>query len=238
MTNIDPTITPEPTPAAPEAPKDYEALYRQQVQEAIKDREKYKPFAQVLDALAPEQRQAMLDLAHAAANGDTDAIAEWSAATYRNLTGSEVAARIAAQQNGTPAPAPAPAAPPATDKPAVALTAEQVAELVEQKVQAQLRQAEMVRQIESDLASAGYTPQSPAGQAIIQYAHQARLPIADAVAWYNADLEANYQRVQAARVGAAVNTPITAPTGAPAHPITGATPGERAVARLTQHAAQ
>ena len=90
--SIDNTSTPPPTvPAAPPvvdgAPKDYQALYTAEVQARIAEREKYKPFAQTIGNLRQEDQQAILGLADAVAAGDTAAIAEWSASTYRNVTG-------------------------------------------------------------------------------------------------------------------------------------------------------
>ena len=229
----DPNATPAPEPApqlpgAPDAPKDYQALYQQEVQERIKERERYKPFAQTIGRLDPQQQAAMLALADAAANGDTDAIAEWSASTYRNLTGSEIAAQVAAAQTGTPAPALG-QQPPAAEPPAQAgLTAEQVAQIVQRE---NARNA-MVQRIESELAQAGHTVESPSGRTIISYAQQQRVTIADAVAWFNADLTAQYARVVGAGQQVAGAVPPPAPGGAPAGPISGASPRDRALSRL------
>jgi hypothetical protein len=217
-------------PAAdPAAPKDYQALYAQEVQGRIAERERYKPFARTLDRLDPQQQQAMLALAEAAANGDTDAIAEWSKATYQNLTGAEIAAQVAAAQTGaTAAPlGQQPAAPTAPVTPA-GLTAEQVAEIVRREN----AQAQMVQRIEGELAAAGHQPGSPAAQTIIRYAQQTKLPMADAIAWYNADLAAQYAKVVGAGQQVAGAVPPVAPAGSPAGPIGGATPRDRALSRL------
>ena len=102
MSDIAPD-TNQPT-AAPEVTKDYEALYRQEVQARIAEREQYKPFAQAVGQLDPNSREVIIALAQAAAEGDVDAIAEWSASTYRTLRGADLVNAIAAQQNGQPAP--------------------------------------------------------------------------------------------------------------------------------------
>jgi|GEM_PF-1700746 len=226
----DPAAAPA-APAAPEAPKDYQSLYQQEVQERIKERERYKPFAQTYGALDQASQQAILALAQAAAEGDTDAIAAWSASTYRNLTGAEIAAQVAAAQTAPAgAPAPSPIAPAADDKPQgpAGMTPEQV----EQMVQQITRREAIVQQISSELAAAGHTPTSPAGRTIIAYAQQTQLPIADAVAWYNADITAQYARMVAGGQQVAAATPPPAPAGAPATAAPNATPAQRALARL------
>ena len=231
MSNIEPPIPDPPAapaaPGAPEAPKDYQALYQQEVQERIREREKYKPFAQTLGRLDPQQAQAMLALAEAAANGDTDAIAEWSASTYRNLTGAEIAAQVAAAQ--TAPAAGQPAAPAAPDAP---LTAEQIAAQVTDILRRENAQAQLVAQIESELTQAGHVVGSPAARTIIAYAQQTRLPVKDAIAWYNNDLQAQWARVAAAGAAVAGGVPPVAPAGAPAGPIAGASPRDRALSRL------
>lgn len=233
--SIDNTSTPPPTepvvaaPGAPAAPKDYEALYQQEVRERIAEREKYKPFTQTFGRLDPASQQAIQALAAAAADGDTDAIAQWSASTYRNLTGSEIAAQVAAAQTGQAPAAPLGGEPPAQAPVAPAgLTAEQVADMVAR----QISMADMARQITAELNGAGFTPESPGGRAIIAYAQQTKLPIADAVAWYNADVIAQYNRITAAGAQVVGQTPPPAPGGAPAAGTSGATPRERALSRL------
>lgn len=236
MTDIDPNVPAAPVaPPEPTGPVDWEARYKAEVQDRIKEREKYKPFAQTVDALDPNSKQAILDLAAAAAAGDTDAVAEWSAATYKNLTGSEIAAKIAAQQQAPATPAslaPAPAPAPAGSLSGV--TPEQIAEMVRKETERAMAHTAQVQAITSELAQAGFPVESPGGQAIIAYAQKARLPIADAVTWYRNDLNEQFTRMQQAGSAAAAGIPTPAPTGSAAAPgPSGATPGEKAIARLT-----
>lgn len=232
-----PNMAPEPpaapaapaTPAAADAPKDYEALYRQAVAEQVAERERYKPFAQSYGALDQGSQQAILALAQAAAEGDTDAIAAWAEGTYKNLTGSEIAAKIAAAQQAPVAPAPMGGAP-APEAPAApaGMTPEQVAEMVQQTI----RREQMAQSIATELAGAGHTPESAAGRTILSYAQQTRLPIADAIAWYNNELAQNYARMVAGGQQVAAGTPPPVAGGAPAAAAAPATAKERALARL------
>ena len=236
---IDNTSTPPPTvPAAPpvvdNAPKDYQALYTAEVQARIAEREKYKPFAQTIGNLRQEDQQAILGLADAVAAGDTAAIAEWSASTYRNVTGAEIAAGVAAKvaggEGGTP---PAPAGEPPAAAPAVGMTPDQIAELVRTETAKAVARDQLVGQIRSELSAAGYEHNTPAGQTILAYAQaNPRLSMADAIAWYSTDLQAQYARYVGA--AAAAGGALPAPAGAPAAPVTGATSRDKALARL-QH---
>ena len=236
---IDNTSTPPPTvPAAPpvvdNAPKDYQALYTAEVQARIAEREKYKPFAQTIGNLRQEDQQAILGLADAVAAGDTAAIAEWSASTYRNVTGAEIAAGVAAKVAGEGASPTAPAGetPPAA-APATGMTPDQIAELVRTETAKAVARDQLVGQIRSELSAAGFEHNTPAGQTILAYAQaNPRLTMADAVAWYSTDLQTQYTRHISA--AAAAGGALPAPAGAPAAPVTGATPRERAMARLQQ----
>jgi hypothetical protein len=223
---------PAAPPAAPQTPADYEALYRKEVQERIAERQRYKPFEQTVGALDPESQQAFLALARAAAEGDTEAIKEWSASTYKNLSGAEIAAQVAAATTAPAGQAPAgvtaPTATPAAPS-TEGLTAQQVQDMVAQ----QIRREQMVQQINSELAAAGYQADSPSGRTILAHAHATRASIADAVAWYNADLAAQYARSVAAGQAVAGATPPPAPAGTPGATPTPLTGREAALARLT-----
>ena len=188
--NADPGATPPAAapPAADGQPVDWQAKYQAEVQDRIRERERYKPVSQTFSRLDQGTAQAIMSLAEAAAEGDMDYIATWAEETHRNLTGSET---------------------------------EQA-----------MRRNEMIQQINGELATAGYPVGTPAAQAILAYAQQTRLPIPDAVAWYNADLQQQFQRYQQGLTGAAGQMPPPAPNGNPAAPLTGASPRDRAIARL------
>lgn len=227
-----PAAAPAPTP---EPPKDYEALYRQEVAGRIAERERYRPVAQTIGQLAPEQQQAILSLAQAAADGDTDAIVEWTRNTHRNLTGAEIAAQVAAQVAGTsPASAAAPGIqPPAAPATPAGMTPEQIARLVADEVTRASTREAAVTQIKNELQAGGFTVGTPSAQTIIAYARETNATIPDAIAWYNADLAAQYARSVTAGQQLAGQTPQPAPTGQPAGALPGGTPRERAIARIT-----
>lgn len=222
-----------------DAGKDYESLYRAEVQARIAERERYKPFAQAVGALDAGSCDAIIALAQAAAEGDVDAIADWTASTYRNLRGADLVNAIAEQQTGQSAPASAPATmqqpqvqQAATDQ--QFLTIEQAAEIARREAERTVVTQNLAMQIANDLNSAGYPVDSAPGQTIIRYAQQTGLPIADAIAWYDNDLQSLYQRRQQAGAQIVGSTPMPSPTGSPAAaaiPST-ASPRERAIARL------
>jgi hypothetical protein len=220
---------------------DWQARYQAEVQDRIKERERYKPFATSLSRLDDTNRAAILDLVDAAANGDDDAIAQWTEATYTNLRGASLAAQIAARQAGGTQPAPVAAPPPATaggfgapPPPEAPLTAERVAQIVEQQVQQRMHVQQMAQTIQSELSTAGFPAETAAGQTIIQYARQTGKPISEAVAWFEQDVQSAVLSRHAAAAQAAGQVPPPAPTGMPAGAgPTGATPREKAISRLT-----
>lgn len=231
-----------PTPAAPApaaapapvvdgAPKDYQALYQQEVEERKRERERYRPVAQTIGRLAPEQQQAILALADAAAEGDTDAIVEWTRNTHRNLTGAEIAAQVAAS---TTAPA-APADTGAVSAPQAGMTPDQIAEMVARETSKAMAREAAVAQIKNELQAGGYTPGTPAAQTIIAYARETGAPIPDAIAWYNADVQATYARLAAGGQQVAGQIPQPAPDGQPAGALPGGTPRQMALSRLQQN---
>lgn len=230
----DPGATPPAAapPAADGQPVDWQAKYQAEVQDRIRERERYKPVSQTFSRLDQGTAQAIMSLAEAAAEGDMDYIATWAEETHRNLTGSEIAARVAAQQGATGGMQPAPTAPATPPASAPAMTPEQIAAMVRAETEQAMRRNEMIQQINGELATAGYPVGTPAAQAILAYAQQTRLPIPDAVAWYNADLQQQFQRYQQGLTGAAGQMPPPAPNGNPAAPLTGASPRDRAIARL------
>ena len=223
-----------PTPP-PMPEQDYQALWQQEKQERIAEREKYKSIAQVMDRLDPDSRQSILSVAQAAAQGDVDAIAEWSAATYRNLRGSDIAAEIAARQNGQPSPQQFAPQPQQEQQPQY-LTAEQAAAIAAEQAQKVVQTQQLAQQIAGKLETAGYPSQSAAGRTIIDYARNTGLPIEDAIQWYDNEMMTLWQQRAAAGQQAAGSLPPTAPSGAPATNTlpTNLTPKERAVARLQQ----
>lgn len=228
---------PAGVPAPPPMPEqDYQALWQQEKQERIAEREKYKSIAQVMDRLDPDSRQSILSVAQAAAQGDVDAIAEWSAATYRNLRGSDIAAEIAARQNGQQAPTSQPFQQQPEQQQPQYLTAEQAAEIASKEAQKAIQTQQLAQQIGAKLDGAGYPAHTAAGRTIIDYAKNTGLPIEDAIQWYDNEMMTLWQQRAAAGQQAAGQLPPTAPSGAPATNTlpTNLTPKERAVARLQQ----
>lgn len=234
----DGTSAPPAVSAAPPATEpaqqqvDWEAKYRAEVEDRIKERERYKPFAQSLGALDDQTRAAILDLTEAVAVQDFDRVTAWTEGTYRNLTGGDLATAIAQrQQAGTAAPAAQQgiAAPP----PPPEVTPDYINDVVARQVEERLRIQTAVQQIRTELTTAGYQPESAAGQTIIGYARQTGKPIGEAVAWFEADVQQQIAARAAAAAQAAGQVPPPAPAGTPpAMAAVGATPRDKAINRL------
>ena len=222
---------PEGAPA-----QDYKALYEQEKDHRNRERNLYRPVQNMLRDLDEGSIQAIQQLADAARNGDADAIVDWSVATIQTVTNSsDVAAVIAARQNGaTPQSlgAPAPAAEPAAVAPQ--MSPDELRQMVQQEAAAQIRVQALVAQIETELSSSGYSSSDPAGQTIIRYAQQNNVPVSEAIQWFDTDVQTRAMQRAQGLAAAAAQTPAPAPAGAPvgSAPNENLTPAQMAMKRL------
>lgn len=220
------------TPPAGE--QDYRALWEQEKSERIKERNLYRPVQRILSDLDTESVSAISALAEMVRRGDTEGITEWSLATAQNVSGKDLAAIIAARQNGQ-APAAAPGATSqAPEAPQQVIDPEMIRRMVEETAAEQVRVSSLAERISAEMAQAGYTPRDPAGQVIIQYARQNNVPINDAIEWFEADAAARVAQRNQRLAQVAAATPAPAPDGAPAGtaPAPDMSPKDKAMARL------
>lgn len=237
MTDIQPDAgTPAPTPA-PEGEYIPKAVYDREVQNHIKERNLWKPVARTFQSLADEQREAILGLADAVARGDMDSVVEWSIGTVENITGKSAAEAIAARQaqagvgqavgkgNSDAPPAP---------------SLDEIRELARQEALQQYQRQAVIAEINGDLRSGGYEPDTPEAYAVIRFARDNNLRIPDAIKAFEERLASRFAGQSAAQVAAAqvaAGTPAPAPAGQPVGAVPSTlSPRERAIARLTGQA--
>lgn len=243
--NVDPSAapaapsTPTPATAAPGTPADFEAAYRAEVAAHIASREKYKNAERLLADLSPEARAELLHLGELARAGDPAAIQQWALETadsLAELTGSDVAAMVAARQKGAEG---APVVDPTKIEPG--MTAAEIAELVRQ-TSAQViaeRDAAAAGQakVVAELEGLGYKLGSAAGKTIITHAVDNDTDLATAVAWYENDTATSKLEKDRAAAAAAATVPGAAPQGVPVGTLPDdATPREKAEWRLKRSA--
>jgi len=220
--------------APPAGEQDYRALWEQEKSERIKERNLYRPVQRILSDLDTESVSAISALADMVRRGDTEGITEWSLATAQNVTGKDLAAIIAARQNGQ---APSTIGQPAAEPTAPAqqqFDPAQIKQMVQEAAAEQVRVASLAAQIKSELDSSGYAQGDPATQVIIQYARQNNVPINEAIEWFEADATAKVAQRNQRLAQVAAATPAPAPDGAPAAtaPAPDMTPRDKAMARL------
>lgn len=222
MSNTEP-VTPATTTAAPApnttaapteptTPQDYEAMYRAEVQERIRERNLYKPVQQRLNNIDEASKAAILDLMDRVAAGDQEAILEWTISQTENLSGKDMAAlvaeRQAREQRGEPEPVSVPG-----------LTEEQVRKIVADQNAADRNYQKGVDRVAAELLKAGYKHDSPAGETIVRYAVEANngagVDLPDAIEWFQKEVEATAMDRARAAAAAALEVPEGAPNGVP-----------------------
>ncbi len=241
-TNFTDYVT-QPAEAAAEAPVEagvdgnWEERYRSEVQDRIRERERYKPIRQVFDNMHPDDAAAVQGFAQAWAAGDEDTAIQWMIENAKTLAGDrfyEIAGVNSqgqtqqqvmqetvqqAQQQG--------------------LTPQQVEQMVEQRMQAfqheQIVQSYEV-EIEQTLQEAGYDPNGPLAIAAIAAAQQRPdLDLHAAIADIENQILQQAQSIVQRRQNPSEGMPSAAPNGLPPiMPNSNMSPRDRAMARLGQ----
>lgn len=232
-----PAPEPAPAPPTPSAPDPvdaagWEAKYRGEVADRIKERNLYKPAQRLLSDLDEDSRAELIRLADMARTNDAEGIAQWSLDTIRAVSGKDAAAYIAerqAREQGTPAPGLTAEAP----KPVPGMTPEEVRQMVREEQAEQARLEQGRQHVTNTLKEMGYDVNSAAGKTIVGYAVDNKADLDTARKWFENDIVASVSARQRAASAAAATVPGTAPAGAPAGSIPdGATSREKALARL------
>lgn len=241
-TNFSDYVT-EPAAEASAAPEtevtgdvNWEERYRSEVQDRIKERERYKPIRQVFDQMHPDDAAAVQGFASAWAAGDQDTAIQWMIENAKTLAGDRFYEIAGVNSNGQTQQE--------VYKEAIedtrGLTPEQVAQVVEERM-AQFQYEQVVQQyeaeIEQTLQEAGYDPNSPLAIAAISAAQQREdLDLRAAISEVENQILQQAQSIVQRRQNPSAGMPAPAPNGVA--PIVGSqnmSPRDRAMARLNQN---
>jgi len=213
----------------------WEERYRTEVQDRIKERERYKPIAQTFNNLHPDDSKAIQEFLSAFAAGDTETATRWMIDNAKALAGDKFNDYVSPQAqsyitNQVVAEAQQ-----------AGLSPQDVEQLVEQRLnqyqQAQV-QTQYEQQIEQTLAENGLDPNTPlATAAIVQASRRSDLDLTAAIREMEDQVLAQAQTIanRRSQAGNQMATPIV--NGSPAISQTGQSmsPRERAMARLEQN---
>lgn len=213
----------------------WEDKYRAEVADRVKERERYKPIAQVFGNLHPDDSKAITEFVSAFAQGDTETATRWMIDNAKALAGERFNDYISPQAQAT------------ITHQAIAeaqqagLSSQDVEQLVEQRLQ-QYQQAQIQtqyeKQIEETLAEHGLDPNTPlATAAIVQASRRPDLDLPAAIRDMEEQVLAQAQEIanRRANAGNTMATPIV--NGVPAVNPNGQnmSPRDRALARLQQN---
>jgi hypothetical protein len=221
----------------------YEEKYRAEVQDRIKERERYKPFVQTFGKMHPDDARAVQEFASAFASGDTETAVRWMVDNARTLAGDRFDSFITpAQQQAINTQVAQQAYSDGTN---AGMTPEQVEQLVQNRLNESLQQMQQAqvqqqyeRQIEETLSQHGLSPDTPlATAAIVAASKRPDLDLSAAIREVEEQVLAQAQAIAARRADASnglgapiVNgVPVVSPNGQQM------TPRERAMARLAQN---
>ncbi len=232
------TVDAVPAGEAPAEPAetnvDWEARYRSEVQDRIKERERYKPIAQAFQGLHPDDANAIQDFVRSFASGDNEAAVKWMVDNARTLAGDKFDSYVSPAQEAYITQQAQ------VDGAAQGLTPQQVEQMVEQRIQQfQMQQVQKgyEAQIEQTLVQHGWQPDSPlATAAIVAASKRPDLDLNAAIREVEEQVLAQAQAIATQRATAANTMGNMPPSGSgyPAvnNPVEGLSPREKALARL------
>lgn len=213
----------------------WEDKYRAEVADRVRERERYKPIAQVFNNLHPDDSKAITEFVSAFAQGDTETATRWMIDNAKALAGDRFNDYVSPQAQAS------------ITHQAIAeaqqagLSSQDVEKLVEQRLeqyqQAQI-QGQYEKQIEATLAEHGLDPNTPlATAAIVQASRRPDLDLTSAIRDMEEQVLAQAQEIanRRANAGNTMATPIV--NGSPAVNPNGQnlSPRDRALARLQQN---
>jgi hypothetical protein len=216
----------------------WEERYRSEVQDRIRERERYKPIRQVFDNMHPDDAAAVQGFAQAWAAGDQDTAIQWMVDNAKTLAGDRFYDIAGVNSQGQ------------TQQDVMhetvqqaqqqGLTPQQVEQMVEQRMQA-FQHEQIVygyeQEIENTLQDAGYDPNSPLAIAAISAAQQRPdLDLHAAIADVENQILQQAQSIVQRRQNPSAGMPSAAPNGvAPIMSTGNMSPRDRAMARLGQN---
>jgi hypothetical protein len=232
----------ESTEAAP-APEDttnvnWEEKYRSEVQDRIKERDRYKPIRQVFDRMHPDDAAAVQGFANAWASGDQDTAVQWMIENAKTLAGDKFYEIAGVNSQGQTQQQVVQEA--VQQGQQAGLTPQQVERMVEDRMQA-FQHEQVVQQYEMEitqtLEEAGYDPQGPLAVAAITAAQQREdLDLHAAIQDIENQILKQAQSIVQRRQNPSAGMPSAAPNGfAPRIDSANMTPRDRAMARLNQN---
>lgn len=209
----------------------WEERYRAEVQDRIKERERYKPIKQVYDRMHPDDAQAVQQFAQAWASGDQDAAIRWMVDNAKTLAGEKFSDYVSPQEQAVIDTAQARGE-------AAGLTPQAVEQLVQQQLHAYQEQQEIARyevEINQQLQELGLDPGSPlAHAAILAATERDDLDLRAAVSEMENQILQQAAGIVNRRQVANAQMPSAAPHGSPGVVSPSMSPRERALARLEQ----
>lgn len=213
----------------------WEEKYRNEVAERVREREKYRPIAQVFNNLHPDDSRAITEFVSAFAQGDTETATRWMIDNAKTLAGDRFNEYISPQAQA------AITNQAISDAHNAGLSPQDVEQLVEQRLQQYQQsqvQAQYEKQIEETLVQHGLDPNTPlATAAIVQASRRPDLDLSAAIREMEDQVLAQAQEIanRRAEAGSTMATPIV--NGVPAVNQNGQnmSPRERAMARLQQN---
>jgi len=229
-----------PAETLPDQPVNWEEKYRAEVQDRIKEREKYKPFQQTIGRLHPDDARAINEFVSAFASGDTDTATRWMVDNARTLAGDKWDTFITPAQQQAVGNAVTQQA--VHDGQNAGMTPQQIEQLVQERLnytfqqmqQAQV-QAQYEQQIEATLTEHGLDPDSPlATAAIVAATKRPDLDLSSAIREMEDQLLAQAQAIAVRRqqAGQQMGTPIVNGVAGVSTMGQDMSPRERAMARL------
>lgn len=221
--------------ASAESNVNWEEKYRFEVADRRRDRERFKPIAEVFGGLHPDDSKAITEFVSAFAQGDTETATRWMIDNAKALAGERFNDYISPQAQASITHQAI------SDAQQAGLSSQDVEKLVEQRLeqyqQSQV-QAQYEIQIEATLAEHGLDPNTPlATAAIVQASRRPDLDLASAIRDMEEQILSQAQEIanRRANAGSTMATPIV--NGVAAVNMNGQnlSPRERALARLQQN---
>jgi len=224
--------------AETEKDQDWENKYKSEVQDRIKERERYKPMRQIFDNIDPSDAEAIQGFAQAWARGDQETAINWMIDNAKTLAGDSFYELAGVNSEGqTVLDVIDSAQEEASD---AGLTPSQVNKLVEERMN-QFQYDRNVEfhenQISETLQNAGYDPNSPLAIAAITAAQRREdLDLDAAIAEIENDILKRAQSIVQKRKSPSAGMPTAGPNGIAGKALSAnATPREKAMARLEQN---
>lgn len=215
----------------------WEEKYRSEVQDRIKERERYKPIRQVFDKMHPDDAAAVQGFASAWANGDQETAVQWMIDNAKTLAGDKFYEIAGVNSRGQTQQEVFQEA--VQDGQQAGLTPQQVERMVEERMQA-FQHEQIVAQYEMEitqtLEEAGYDPESPLAVAAITAAQKREdLDLRAAIQDIENQILQQAQSIVQRRQNPSAGMPSAAPNGlAPRIDAGNMSPRDRAMARLNQ----